>query len=123
MLSKIEESPDPHVHGRPVRVEVPLIFLPIVELRDQYVDATPAIREVIEETIRHTPRVLIDTKTGRLYDKTRQPAAFETLPVYDELRSSMTTELDPERIQKEVKDFYHYVMFSHRWDHEEPLCL
>ena len=67
------------------------------------------------------PRILIDTETGRLYDKTRQAAAFEALPVYDELRSSMTAGLNPERIQKEVKAFYRYVMFSHRWDYEEPL--
>ena len=98
-----------------------LISFPIIELRGQYVDATPAIRKVIAETIRHTPRVLIDTKTGRLYDKAKQMAAFKALPVYDELLSSMTTGLDPERIQKEVKGFYRYVMFSHRWDYEEPL--
>ena len=67
------------------------------------------------------PRVLIDTETGHLYDKARQAAAFEALPVYDELRSSMTTRLDPERIQKEVEEFYRYVMFSHRWDYEESL--
>ena len=76
---------------------------------------------MIEETISHMPRVLIDTETGRLFDKTRQVAAFEALPVYNELRSSMTTKLDPERIQKEVKGFYRYVMFSHRWDYDEPL--
>ena len=98
-----------------------LISFTIVELRGQYIETTPTIREVVEETIRHMPRVLIDTETGRLYDKTGQAAAFEALPIYDELRSSMTTGLDPERIQKEVKGFYRYVMFSHRWDYEEPL--
>ena len=67
------------------------------------------------------PRVLIDTETGRLYDKTRQAAAFEALLVYDELRSSMTTTLDLGRIQEEVKKFYRYVMFSHRWEYDEPL--
>ncbi|KAI9571789.1 hypothetical protein HD554DRAFT_2036681 [Boletus coccyginus] len=61
MLSILEQSPDPHIR----------------ELRNQYVDATAVIREVVEETIRHMPRVLIDTTTGRLYDKTQQPAAFE----------------------------------------------
>ena len=66
------------------------------------------------------PRVLIDTTTGRLYDKTQQAAAFEELPVYDELRSSMTTRLDHARIQREVKKFYRYVMFSHRWQPDEP---
>ena len=94
---------------------------PIVELRGQYVDATTTIQEVIGETIRHMPRVLIDTETGRLYDKTGQAAAFEGLPVYDELRSSMTARLDLGRIQEEVKKFYRYVMFSHRWEYNEPL--
>ena len=104
----------------PHRRNAPIFFL-IVELRNNYTDASLTIRGVIEETIRHMPRVLIDTETGRLYDRTRQAAAFEALPVYNELRSSMTTGLEPERIQKEVKDFYRYVMFSHRWDYEEPL--
>ena len=66
------------------------------------------------------PRVLIDTTTGRLYDKTQQAAAFEELPIYDELRSSMTTRLDHARIQRAVKKFYRYVMFSHRWQPNEP---
>jgi hypothetical protein len=66
------------------------------------------------------PRVLIDTVTGRLYDKTQQAAAFEELPIYDELRSSMTSWLDRARIQMEVKKFYRYVMLSHRWQPNEP---
>ena len=67
------------------------------------------------------PRVLIDTVTGRLYDKTQQAAAFEELPIYDELRSSMTSWLDHARIRSEVKKYYQYVMFSHRWEYGEPL--
>ena len=66
------------------------------------------------------PLVLIDTTTGRLYDKTQQAAAFEELPIYDELRSSMTTQLDHARIRRAVKKFYRYVMFSHRWQPNEP---
>ena len=66
------------------------------------------------------PRVLIDTVTGRLYDKTQQAEAFEELPIYDELRSSMTLRLDRARIQIEVKKFYRYVMLSHRWQPNEP---
>ncbi|KAI9455063.1 hypothetical protein HD554DRAFT_298739 [Boletus coccyginus] len=106
MLSRLEQSPDPH----------------ILELRNQYVDATATIQEVVEDTIRHMPRVLIDTTTGRLYDKTQQAAAFEDLPIYDELRSLMTTStcLDHERIEIEVKEFYRYVMLSHRWQPPEP---
>ena len=67
------------------------------------------------------PRVLIDTTTGRLYGKTLQAAAFEELPIYDEMRSSMTTRLDSERISTEVKKYYRYVMLSHRWENGEPL--
>ena len=67
------------------------------------------------------PRVLIDTATGRLYDRAQQAAAFEELPVYDELRSSMTSRLDDARIRREVKKFYRYVMFSHKWESGEPL--
>ena len=67
------------------------------------------------------PRVLIDTTTGCLLDKTQQVAAFEKHPIYDELRSSMTTRLDNERIRREVKNFYRYVMFSHTWEDGEPL--
>ena len=92
----------------------------MTELRHQYVDATATIQNVVEQIIRHMPRVLIDTVTGRLYDKTQQAAAFTELPIYDELRSSMTSRLDNARIQREVKTFYQYVMFSHRWQPNEP---
>ena len=117
MLSKIEQSPDPQVCGGSTHQSTQnnaLTSFLIVELRGNYTDATSTIRRVIEETIRHMSPVLIDTRTGRPYDRTRQAAAFEALPVYNELRSSMTTGLDLERIQKEVKDFYRYVMLSHR---------
>ena len=67
------------------------------------------------------PRVLVDTTTGHLYDKTRQAGVFEGLSIFDELRSSMTTCLDHERIRNEVKKFYRYVMLSHRWEYGEPL--
>ena len=69
------------------------------------------------------PRVLIDTTTGRLHDRTQLAEAFEALPVFNELVSSMTTEakMDYGRILREVKEFYRYVMFSHKWEHGEPL--
>ncbi|KAF8550383.1 hypothetical protein OG21DRAFT_1514089 [Imleria badia] len=105
MLTNIEQSPDPHVR----------------DLRHQYVDATSMIRDVIGETIRQMPRVLIDTDTGLLHDKSRQAAAFEALPIYSELLSSMTRRLDRPRICGAVEEFYRYVMLSHRWDYNEPL--
>ena len=84
--------------------------------------ATATIRNVVEQTLRHIPRVLIDTgtTTGHLHDKAQQAAAFEEFPIYDELRSSMTSQLDNACIQREVKMFYQYVMFSHRWQRIEP---
>ena len=66
------------------------------------------------------PRVLIDITTGHLYDKRQQAEAFEELPIYYELVSSMTTELDSARIWTVVKKFYRYVMLSHRWEQKEP---
>ena len=66
------------------------------------------------------PRVLIDTITGHLYDKKGQAEVFEALPIYYELVSSMTTELDHSRIWIAVKRFYRYVMLSHRWQPNEP---
>ncbi|KAI9566729.1 hypothetical protein HD554DRAFT_2174161 [Boletus coccyginus] len=57
---------------------------------------------------------------GCLHDKTQQAPAFEDLPIYDGLRPSMTTRLDPARIRREVKKFYRYVMSSHRWQPNEP---
>ena len=78
------------------------------------------VQNVVAQAIHHIPRVLIDTITGCLFDKTRQAAAFEELPIYDELRSSMTTGLDLARIRREVKKFYRYVMLSHRWQPHEP---
>ena len=92
----------------------------MIALRGRYIDATPTIRQFVEETIRHLPRVLIDTTTGRLYDKKQQAEVFETLPVYWELVSSMTMEVDHARIRRAVKEFYRYVMLSHRWQPDEP---
>ena len=66
------------------------------------------------------PRVLIDTTTGRLYDKEQQAEAFEALPIYNELVSSMTTTMDHARIRSAVKESYRYVMLSHTWESNEP---
>lgn len=93
----------------------------MTELRDQYVDAPAVIRDTIQNAIRHMPRELIDTDTGRLLDKTQQALAFEELPIFSELVSSMTTQLDHARIQREVESYYRYVMLSHRWEKNEPL--
>ena len=123
MLSNLEQSPDQRIRGELLchYCRQRSFDWGWTELRDQYVDATATIRNVVQQIIRHMPHMLIDTITGRLYDKTQQAAAFEELPIYDELRSSMTSRLDNARIRSEVKKYYRCVMFSHRWEHGEPL--
>ena len=93
----------------------------MIALRSRYVDARLTIRRIIDATISRIPRILINTSTGRLHDKTQQAEAFELHPIFNELVSSMRTELDYARIWEEVKQFYRYVMFSHTWGRGEPL--
>ena len=66
------------------------------------------------------PLELIDTKSGDLLDRAKQIEAFEADSIFNELVSSMTTEIDLPRIRREVKKFYRYVMLSHRWQLVEP---
>ena len=80
-----------------------------------------AIREAIQDAIRDSPRVLINTISGRLFDKSEQAASFESLPVFEELISSMTTYIDYVRIENDVTEYYRYAMFSHKWEVNEPL--
>jgi hypothetical protein len=79
------------------------------------------IRRIVQRTIRHSPRVLINTTTGRLQNKAEQASAFMSLPIVDELVSSMTTRIDRGRIKREVRQFFRYVMLSHKWEENEPL--
>ena len=44
-----------------------------------------------------------------------------SLPIVNELVSSMTTRVDRARIKREVRQFFRYVMLSHKWDEDEPL--
>jgi hypothetical protein len=126
MLSTMKHSVDPRVCSEPVgpnpHENTNLCRFDVDLLGDRYLDPTPHIRKVVDDTIRDIPRVLIDTATGYLYDKTQQAAAFEEQPIFDELRSAMTTHdrFDYARIEQEVGKFYQYVMFSHRWQPPEP---
>ena len=92
----------------------------MIELRPRYVDARPTIQCIIDQTIHPMPWVLMDTTTGHLHDKKGQAEVFEALPIYYELVSSMTTELDHAHIWRAVKTFYRYVMLSHRWQTNKP---
>ena len=79
------------------------------------------IRRIVQRVIRHSPRVLINTTTGRLQNKAEQASEFMSLPIVDELVSSMTTRIDRGRIKREVRQFFRYVMLSHKWEENEPL--
>jgi hypothetical protein len=65
--------------------------------------------------------VLINTTTGRLCNKAEQASAFESLTIFKELVSSMTTRIDYVRIKREVRQYFRYVMLSHKWEENEPL--
>ena len=91
---------------------------------DQYISPSSTratIRKVVQRTIRHLPRVLINTTTGRLHNRVEQASAFESLPIFKELVSSMTTRIDHAWIKREVQQYFRYVMLSHTWEENEPL--
>ncbi|KAF8548319.1 hypothetical protein OG21DRAFT_1489483 [Imleria badia] len=104
----IVQSPDPDIqqHG------------------DQYISPSSTratIRKIVQQTICHLPRVLINTTTGRLHDRAEQASAFEALPIFNELISSMTTRIDYVWIKREIRQYFRYVMLSHKWEENEPL--
>ena len=80
-----------------------------------------AIQGAVRDVIRDSPRVLINTISGRLLDKYAQAASFESLPIFNRLISSMTTYIDHTRIEHDVMQYYRYAMFSHTWEANEPL--
>ncbi|KAF8555912.1 hypothetical protein OG21DRAFT_784272 [Imleria badia] len=108
MLSKMSQSLDPEVR----------------EYRRQYISPRETkikIRRAIQDAIRESPSVLINTTSGHLCNKSQQAVAFESLPVFMELISSMTKHIDHIRIQQAVTEYYRYATFSHKWEENEPL--
>ena len=75
----------------------------------------------IQNAIRESPLVLLNTDSGRLLDKSEQACSFEPQPIFRELISSMTTHIDHARIEHEVAEYYRYATFSHKWEDNEPL--
>jgi hypothetical protein len=59
--------------------------------------------------------------TGRLCSRVEQGSAFESLPIFKELVSSMTTRIDYVWIKREVRQYFRYVVLSHTWEDNEPL--
>ena len=79
------------------------------------------MRRAVQDAIHNSPRVLINTVSGRLCDKSQQAASFESHAAFDRLVSSMTTCIDDVLIKDEVTKYYRYGMFSHEWEDDEPL--
>ena len=91
---------------------------------DKYISSSSTratIKKIIQKIIPHLPRVLINVETGRLYDRAAQAALFESSPIFKELVSSTTIRKDYVRIKCEVRQYFRYVMFSHKWEDNEAL--
>ncbi|KAF8443242.1 hypothetical protein L210DRAFT_3535201 [Boletus edulis BED1] len=58
---------------------------------------------------------------GRLHHKSEQESVFESLPILNELVSSMTMHINYVRIKREVRQYFRYVILSHRWEDNESL--
>lgn len=90
----------------------------VADLRAKYV-STAEKRKAIEDTVRkvfkYGPLVLIDVTTGRLCDRQVLPDLFKFDATFKELVSSMTQEVDKERVWEIVSKYFGYVMFSHVW--------
>ncbi|KAN0082754.1 hypothetical protein V8E55_008549 [Tylopilus felleus] len=84
-------------------------------------DTEATIRKAVQDVIRDSPRVLIDTTSGRLLNKSEQASMFESSQEFSELVSSMTTYIDTTRIRHEVTRYYRYATLSHAWEADEPL--
>ena len=127
MLSAMAQSPDPMIRGEfsvDIVFKYPSLMSSDIERRDHYITPSSTravIRKAVQRTIGNSPRVLINTTTGRLQNKAEQAATFMSLPVVNELVSSMTTRIDRGRIKREVRQFFRYVMLSHKWEENEPL--
>ncbi|KAI6015349.1 hypothetical protein F5J12DRAFT_890694 [Pisolithus orientalis] len=107
MLQVIEQSHDPAIR----------------QLRKNYVspsETIAAIDPVIHGILKNCPLVVIDLTTGRLCDGHERLHIFKADPMFKELVSSTTKEVDNERILRLVARFFGYAMFSHAWQGNEP---
>ncbi|KAH0826106.1 hypothetical protein J3R83DRAFT_5865, partial [Lanmaoa asiatica] len=108
MLLMLEQSPDPVTR----------------ESRNHYVSPSQtkvSIHSSVKRIQRDAPLVLINTETGRLYDKHERMDEFEADPKFKELVASTMTSLDRSRIRQTVREYFRYATFSHTWEGAEPL--
>lgn len=94
----------------------------LVDLRGNYIDPSDtksAILKVFRNTAHNSPFRLLDTTSGRLCDAGERKRLFTEDPIFQELVSSMTTQLHQERIDTVTRRYFQYVMLSHRWEAKE----
>ncbi|KAI6040390.1 hypothetical protein EDC04DRAFT_2996523 [Pisolithus marmoratus] len=107
MLQVIERSRDPEIR----------------QLRKNYISPSvtiAAIDDNVRENLKSYPLVVIDVSTGCLCDSPERVRIFKASMSFKELVSSMTRELDNERILRVVARFFGYVTLSHVWQGNEP---
>ena len=128
MISTLENSVDPEIRREFILIvdNCPLILVR-ADLRGKYVnpsDTKNAILEVFRKIAHDSPFRLLDTTSGLLCDAEKRRAIFIGDPIFQELVSSVTTQLQWEQIQLEhidavTREYFQYVMLSHRWETEE----
>ena len=79
------------------------------------------IRKIVKATLQDSPFELIDTSTGKIHSRDARESMFESSSVCKELISSMTTHISRSRIKRVVREYFQYVVLSHRWEDNEPL--
>ena len=112
MLQMLRQSPHERVRGESFHqyYVAPSLMASATELRPWHFNSRPMIRRLVAAAVSYVRRVLIDTTTGRLFDRTQQAEAFKALPIFNELILLM---IDEAHIWKEVTQFYRYMMLSH----------
>ncbi|KAI6097043.1 hypothetical protein F5141DRAFT_481323 [Pisolithus sp. B1] len=107
MVTKVEEAADPRIRQFRSRYVAPAEIIQKIDKQIGF------IREI-------SPLVLIDVRTGSLCDADERVRIFKLDPLFHELVSSMSMQLDSNRIVKVVTRYFRYVMFSHTWEGQEP---
>lgn len=124
MISNLENSPDPEIRREfsPI-ADSSRLTLVLIDRRGSYInpsDTEGAILEVFKDSAHNCPFRLIDTTSGRLCDAEKRREIFQEDPIFQELVSSMATQLHRERIDTVTRRYFQYVMLSHRWGAKEP---
>ncbi|KAI6094590.1 hypothetical protein F5141DRAFT_1296170 [Pisolithus sp. B1] len=95
----------------------------IRQLRKNYLspsETIAAVNPIVRRILEGCPLVVIDVETGRLCDGPERMRIFKAGLTFKELISSMTGELDNERVLRVAAKFFGYTMFSHVWQGNEP---